>query len=150
MDYSITSNIDLDCLIFYNISDDVDLIVSIGGDGTFDEVVKGNLNKKKTSELLYRITNDNGKTIKEGLDVGYLSSGEQQLLILFSYIAFNKGNSSLIIIDEPELSLHIKWQEVFMKNLDLVRDSSTQIILATHSPILVNKKRSNVILLNSK
>lgn len=105
---------------------------------------------EKTSELLYRITNDNGKTIKEGLDVGYLSSGEQQLLILFSYIAFNKGNSSLIIIDEPELSLHIKWQEVFMKNLDLVRDSSTQIILATHSPILVNKKRSNVILLNSK
>ena len=40
---------------------------------------------EKTSELLYRITNDNGKTIKEGLDVGYLSSGEQQLLILFSY-----------------------------------------------------------------
>lgn len=44
-----------------------------------------------------------------------LSSGEKQLLILFSKIIRRSSESSFIIIDEPEISLNIKWQRMLME-----------------------------------
>ena len=76
-----------------------------------------------------------------------MSSGEQQVLILFSYIAFNSQDGKIFIIDEPELSLHIKWQEDFLEKLELITPKTTQLILATHSPILANKKKEKAKLL---
>lgn len=76
-----------------------------------------------------------------------MSSGEQQILILFSYLAFNSEDGKLFIIDEPELSLHVKWQEDFLQYLDQITPKTTQVIVATHSPILVSKKKDNTLLL---
>ncbi|HXD92844.1 MAG TPA: AAA family ATPase [Bacteroidia bacterium] len=87
-----------------------------------------------------------GKVITEFKDIRFLSSGEQQLLILFSYVAFNR-DGRVFIIDEPELSLHIKWQEDFLTQLERITAKSTQLILATHSPILVSKKKDKAKLL---
>ena len=66
---------------------------------------------------------------------------------MFSYIAFNSKDGRIFIIDEPELSLHIKWQEDFLEQLEKITPISTQLILATHSPILANKKKSKAKLL---
>jgi predicted ATP-dependent endonuclease of OLD family len=74
--------------------------------------------------------------------VDCLSSGERQLLIIIANVLFNKYSNalrirkSIIIIDEPELSLHMRWQEMFS---DIILESSpeTQFILATHSPDIV-------------
>jgi predicted ATP-dependent endonuclease of OLD family len=46
------------------------------------------------------------------------------------------NRSSVLIIDEPELSLHLKWQEMFV---DAISEASpdTQLILATHSPSII-------------
>jgi predicted ATPase len=66
-----------------------------------------------------------------------LSSGETQIAILFTYLAFSPGK--IFIIDEPELSLHPRWQDEF---LDAVRDvmpKQTQLIIATHSPAIVGR-----------
>lgn len=70
--------------------------------------------------------------------VHVLSSGERQLFVLISTLMFGEDSnrSSILIIDEPELSLHLKWQEMFV---DAIAESSpgTQLVFATHSPSII-------------
>ncbi len=103
--------------------------------------------KEDTAELSFQTLDKDGQIITEHKDVKFLSSGEQQVLILFSYIAFNSQDGQIFIIDEPELSLHIKWQEDFLGQLEKITPKATQLILATHSPILANKKREKALVL---
>lgn len=103
--------------------------------------------KEDTAELSFHTLDKNGNTITDFKDIKFLSSGEQQILILFSYIAFNSQDGKLFIIDEPELSLHIKWQEDFLNQLEKITPKGTQLIMATHSPILANKKREKTTVL---
>lgn len=103
--------------------------------------------KEDTAELSFHTLDKNGNIITEFKDIKFLSSGEQQILILFSYIAFNSQDGKLFIIDEPELSLHIKWQEDFLNQLENITPKGTQLILATHSPILASKKREKALVL---
>lgn len=103
--------------------------------------------KEDTSEISFNTLDKDDKVVTEYRDIKFLSSGEQQVLILFSYIAFNSEDGRVFIIDEPELSLHIKWQEDFLDKLDNITPKSTQLILATHSPILANKKKNKAKLL---
>ncbi|WP_421729885.1 AAA family ATPase [Brevundimonas sp.] len=71
--------------------------------------------------------------------VHYLSSGERQLFVLITNLMFNNDNkqANVVIIDEPELSLHMKWQEMFVSSLQSA-NPQTQLILATHSPSIIN------------
>ncbi|MFA0484417.1 AAA family ATPase [Vibrio sp. 10N.222.55.B11] len=81
---------------------------------------------------------------KLAYNVDCLSSGERQLLIIIANVLFNKFRNSLspkksvIIIDEPELSLHMRWQEMFSEII-LETSPETQFILATHSPDIVGE-----------
>jgi predicted ATP-binding protein involved in virulence len=81
-----------------------------------------------------------------------LSSGERQIVILFANVMFNKyansNSENILIIDEPELSLHIRWQERFVDTL-LMASDKTQFILATHSPDIVGEYKNNCIKINS-
>lgn len=74
---------------------------------------------------------------QEAIDV--LSSGETQLLIIFAHLIFNKygSKSNIFVIDEPELSLHLKWQEEFVQKTLNVNERA-QLILATHSPEIIS------------
>lgn len=75
-----------------------------------------------------------------------LSSGEKQLLILFSKIIRRSSESSLIIIDEPEISLNIKWQRMLMDTLSFfVGESHAQFIIATHSFEILSRHMDNVV-----
>ena len=67
-----------------------------------------------------------------------LSSGERQILVMISHLFFNeqKRQAGVFIVDEPELSLHLKWQEIFVESI-LEASPSTQFILATHAPSIV-------------
>ena len=69
-----------------------------------------------------------------------LSSGEKQLVIMLAHLALNKGNRqhSVFFIDEPELSLHISWQELLVDAL-LSASPQTQFIIATHAPAILAK-----------
>jgi predicted ATP-binding protein involved in virulence len=70
-----------------------------------------------------------------------LSSGEKHLLIIFSYLIFNENTSSVFVVDEPELSLHIAWQEIFVDTVQKANPNA-QLIFATHSPsIIAHKER---------
>jgi predicted ATP-binding protein involved in virulence len=67
-----------------------------------------------------------------------LSSGEKQILIMITHLIFYQDRRSpgVFIIDEPELSLHLGWQEIFVNS---IKDASpnTQFILATHAPTII-------------
>lgn len=103
----------------------------------------------ETSELSYNILDKDGNTLSKYKDIRLLSSGEQQILILFSYLAFNNKNGRIFIIDEPEISLHIKWQEDFLEYLEKIMPKTTQVLLATHSPVIVAKRKEKAVLLLS-
>lgn len=86
----------------------------------------------------YRFKNND--KIKSDIDT--LSSGESQIVILLSYIWRASMKDELIIIDEPELSLHPKWQELFMAEVLKLAGDSSQIIMATHSPEIVGRGKN--------
>ena len=73
-----------------------------------------------------------------------LSSGEKQLLILFTEALLQKKRKCIFIADEPELSLHISWQRKIIATLKLLNPNA-QLILATHSPEIVGPLRNKTI-----
>lgn len=77
-----------------------------------------------------------------------LSSGERQLLVIFAHAFFNRqGNKkrTTFIIDEPELSLHLRWQEKFAETIFSINPTS-QFILATHSPEIVGINKNKAVM----
>ncbi len=70
-----------------------------------------------------------------------LSSGEKHLLTLYYHLTFTAQADSLILIDEPELSLHVTWQRAFLEDLKgIVELRNIDILIATHSPQIVDDK----------
>ena len=62
----------------------------------------------------------------------------------------SSNNSSLIIIDEPEISLNIKWQREFLEVLNaIIGADNIQIIIATHSVEMITPYRDSVVKLIS-
>ncbi len=75
------------------------------------------------------------------IPVANLSSGEQHQLVLFSKLLFDVSSGSLVLIDEPELSLHVTWQHDFLNDLKRVIDlCDFDVLIATHSPQIVHDK----------
>ncbi len=81
-------------------------------------------------------------------DINELSSGEKQLFLRTLSIKMLEPENSIILIDEPELSLHPKWQQ---RIIDVYKKigKNNQIIIATHSPhILGSVPNENIFLLS--
>lgn len=84
----------------------------------------------------------------EKFDINELSSGEKQLFLRTLAIKMLNPENSIILIDEPELSLHPKWQQQIVDVYKKI-GKNNQIIIATHSPhILGSVKKENIILLD--
>ncbi|WP_310429002.1 AAA family ATPase [Chamaesiphon sp. VAR_48_metabat_135_sub] len=70
-----------------------------------------------------------------------LSSGEQHELVLLYELLFKVQPSSLVLIDEPELSLHVGWQTQFLKDLqEITKLADLDILMATHSPDIIQDR----------
>ena len=78
-----------------------------------------------------------------------LSSGEKQILIFLTEALLRVAKSVVYVADEPELSLHVTWQEKLLKSL-VTLGGQMQVIVATHSPDIVGKFRDNVIILGKE
>lgn len=70
------------------------------------------------------------------IDYRNLSSGERQLIFIFLKVINGSVDNSLILMDEPEISLHLSWQEKLLTEITSA-NSSSQMIIVTHSPALV-------------
>ena len=105
---------------------------------TFDRLVSGKkLSYKKVifedDKLLIRDANENEVPIRK------LSSGEQNLVILCYKLVFELTNKSILLVDEPENSLHVAWLDNLLKDyLSIAKTTGCQIIIATHSPAFIH------------
>jgi predicted ATPase len=77
------------------------------------------------------IENMNGAPIR----MAHLSSGEKQIVSLFSHLLLDEEEENYIIIDEPELSLSVEWQLRFLEDVSKM-PSSVFIGVVTHSPFI--------------
>lgn len=72
------------------------------------------------------------------INVNLLSSGEQNELVLFYELLFKCDDNDLILIDEPEISLHLDWLQKMIGDLSRITDANgASLLIATHSPDFV-------------
>jgi len=104
------------------------------------EIVNERFNHKRL-----RIAGDRGiefaTTYGKVLRPEHLSSGERHMLFLLTRLLFEIEPDSLILIDEPELSLHILWQQEFLRDLEkIINLNAFDVLVATHSPQIIHDR----------
>lgn len=104
---------------------------------------------EQTNELCFKFMNKNGGQEEDTRSINCLSSGERQILILFTFLAFVAIPDSIFIVDEPELSLHPKWQRDFLESFVALKPKKTQLLLATHSPEIAGKRKADCVVLKA-
>lgn len=106
------------------------------------------LPKRRFQDMVDRLFGETGKRIDrrsneirfvqgdEVLCPYQLSSGEKQMLVILLTALVQDGQPAVLFMDEPEVSLHIEWQQQL---ITLVRELNpqVQIILTTHSPAVI-------------
>jgi predicted ATPase len=108
--------------------------------------------------MLFSLDILNIQIFANGTSIDVMSSGQKNLLRLFSYFSDlplgKQLNNCVVLFDEPENSLHPKWQQEFPLNFKLIVEdvygiTGSHFIFATHSPVLLMKsaflKNSNVL-----
>lgn len=103
------------------------------------------LNERRFTFKSIHINRDKGfyfKTTKgKELKLNQLSSGEQHEVVLLYELIFKTKPSILVLIDEPEISLHITWQKEFLDDLlRIIKIQNFQVLIATHSPSIINDR----------
>jgi len=78
---------------------------------------------------------------KSILKLTELSSGEQHEVVLLFELLFKAEENSLVLIDEPEISLHVVWQKEFLNDIqEIIKLQKIDVIIATHSPQIINDR----------
>lgn len=116
----------------------------------FVKIVNDFLNDKR---LVYTLSH--GFSVKNKLNIelepAQLSSGEQQLLLLFFYVLTCRDQQSVFMIDEPEISLNVKWQRLLIQSLlEITQDANIQFIFASHSIELLSQHHHRVVTLTNQ
>jgi predicted ATP-binding protein involved in virulence len=116
--------------VFEDLTNKIDLLVNI-------------INKKFLYKIM-SISKMDGFIFEaqgEKLSPSSLSSGEQHELVMLYELLFKLPPNSLVLIDEPELSLHVFWQQQFLRDLQRISKISTfDAIIATHSPQIIHDR----------
>jgi predicted ATPase len=98
------------------------------------------INFNKDKGFIFTSTNPHSHNSQE-LSPTDLSSGEQHELVLLYELLFKVEPNSLVLIDEPELSLHVGWQTQFLKDLqDIIKLADLDVLMATHSPDIIQDR----------
>ncbi len=118
--------------IVHNLAQRVQLLLKLIGEKFSNKKLKID---PKTHDLVVESTHGH----VQQLSVNALSSGEQHQLVLAYDLLFRTQPNTLVLLDEPELSLHVEWQERFLEDLKAVIDVvGFDALLATHSPYIIN------------
>ncbi len=113
-----------------------------------------NLNKKFQNKII-KIDRQKG-FITQGNDgqplpLESLSSGEQHELVLHYDLLFRVRPNTLVLIDEPELSLHLSWQKRFLQDLvETVKVANFDALIATHSPFIIGDRDDLMVALDAE
>jgi len=116
--------------IFDELSDKIEILKRIIND-RFAPHKELEINKDKGFVFITSTGNE--------LTPGDLSSGEQHELVLLYELLFKVPAGSLVLIDEPELSLHIAWQQQFLEDLLVITEiAKLDVLIATHAPDIIH------------
>ncbi len=110
----------------------------------FDELI---INNPKIS-LIIKFLDDPIKSNyfedEEKKFIENLSSGEKQILIILLTVLIESNKPFILLMDEPEISLHVEWQSILIESIRAL-NSTIQIIIATHNPLMLLNRKSNEI-----
>jgi predicted ATP-binding protein involved in virulence len=109
------------------------------------DLLLGNINRKFSPNKQLRTDRTSGLVVRDKrnfrIDLDSLSSGEQHELVLIYDLLFQVKRHSLVLIDEPELSLHVTWQRAFLRELfAIIQAVDFDVLIATHSPFIVSDR----------
>ena len=75
------------------------------------------------------------------IDLNRLSSGEQNEVIMLYYLIFKVKDGSTLLIDEPETSLHVLWQNEYVSNIErIAKLKDLSVVVSTHSPQIIGSR----------
>jgi predicted ATP-binding protein involved in virulence len=119
------------------------------------ELIKRIINERFAPHKKLEISKDKGFTFitSTGSELAPtdLSSGEQHELVLLYELLFKVPAGSLVLIDEPELSLHIAWQQQFLGDLLAITNiAKLDALVATHAPDIIHARWDLTVDLGSK
>ena len=103
------------------------------------------LNERRFNFKSIEIDEDKGFVFKtknnQLLKLTELSSGEQHEVVLLFELLFKAKENSLVLIDEPEISLHVVWQKEFLNDIkEIINLQKIDVVIATHSPQIINER----------
>ena len=97
-------------------------------------------------EFQYNKSNFNFRIVPKSLnesnleiELQNLSSGEKQIVSLFSHLYLSGGKKYFVLIDEPELSLSVDWQRKFVSDIRKA-DFCSGLVAVTHSPFIYDNE----------
>lgn len=116
--------------IYSDISQRIDLFTEI-------------LNEKRLAFKRVKVDREKGFVFitdkEKPLQLTQLSSGEQHEVVLLYELIFRAKDNVLVLIDEPEISLHIAWQKEFLRDLKrIIKLQNVSAIISTHSPQIID------------
>lgn len=143
-----------DCMEAYsyymgNLANTIEQQVSSGKEVTTEFIQKVYSQKHLFGSILNDLLKDSGKIIDlskpkpsvvllsgKNISMYDLSSGEKQLLYIMLKVLLQEKKEHIMFLDEPELSLHVDWQEVLIDKI-LELNPNCQLVISTHSPSLL-------------
>lgn len=131
-----------------NIGNRIIELLSSGEPDAQAKAAEVSLPKKKFQDIIDDLFSETGKKIlRKSNEIAFeqvgetlyphqLSSGEKQILAILLTVLIQDNQHFTLFMDEPEVSLHIEWQQ---RLISLIRElnSNVQIILTTHSPAVI-------------
>lgn len=143
-----------DCMETYsyyigNLANKIELQVLNGKDVNTEFIQKVYSQKHIFERILNDLLKDSGKKIDltkskpiivlssgKHISMYDLSSGEKQILYIMLKVLLQERKEYIMFLDEPELSLHVDWQEVLIDKI-IELNPNCQLIISTHSPSLL-------------
>ena len=125
--------------VFSEIASKIDLLRRIVNNKFAYSYKEMNFNKEKG--FVFKTLYHPSSSDRDALSPTDLSSGEQHELVLLYELLFKVQPNSLVLIDEPELSLHVGWQAQFLKDLqEITKLADLDVLMATHSPDIIQDR----------
>lgn len=125
--------------VFSEIANKIELLRIIVNNKFAYSYKEMNFNKEKG--FVFKTGLNSSSSHTDTLSPTDLSSGEQHELVLFYELLFKVQPNSLVLIDEPELSLHVGWQAQFLKDLqEITKLADLDVLMATHSPDIIQDR----------
>jgi len=116
-------------LIFSDLERKIDLLIQI-----INSLFLSLSFQIRADKGFYFMVSDN-----EGIAPERLSSGEQNQLVMYYDLIFSTDPGTLVLVDEPEISLHIVWQRLYLDYIKKITNiTGSDFIIATHSPQLIH------------